>query len=155
MDRNVANEMIMKLKNLIYCCFIFLFSCNSPKIENTYFIGNWKADDGAEIIINKDGTCVLKSQNYNIINTATNDLRKLNTNGTWKIEKDVNSGILFGINEGIKITYGLEDLRGQGEIIFFISGQGFNEDNPPWDLFIWKGDPDEMVKYKFIKQYDK
>ena len=103
MDRNVANETIMKLKNLIYCCFIFLFSCNSPKIENTYFIGNWKADDGAEIIINKDGTCVLKSQNYNIINTATNDLRKLNTNGTWKIEKDVNSGILFGINEGIKI----------------------------------------------------
>ena len=89
------------------------------------------------------------------MNTATNDLRKLNTNGTWKIEKDVNSGILFGINEGIKITYGLEDMRGQGEIIFFISGQGSNEDNPPWDLFIWKGDPDEMVKYKFIKQYDK
>ena len=46
-------------------------------------------------------------------------------------------------------------MRGQGEIIFFISGQGSNEDNPPWDLFIWKGDPDEMVKYKFIKQYDK
>ena len=130
MDRNVANETIMKLKNLIYSCIVFLFGCNSPQIENTYFIGNWKADDGAEIMINKDGTCVLKSLNYNIINTATDELRKLNTNGTWKIEKDVNSGILFGINEGIKITYDLEDMRG-------------------------KGDPDEMVKYKFIKQYDK
>lgn len=109
----------MKLKYLIYSCIVFLFGCNFPQIENTYFIGNWKADDGAEIMINKDGTCVLKSLNYNIINTATDELRKLNTNGTWKIEKDVNSGILFGINEGIKITYGLEDMRGQGEIIFF------------------------------------
>ncbi|WP_052045738.1 hypothetical protein, partial [Prevotella disiens] len=114
MDRNVANETIMKLKNLIYSCIVFLFGCNSPQIENTYFIGNWKADDGAEIMINKDGTCVLKSLNYNIINTATDELRKLNTNGTWKIEKDVNSGILFGINEGIKITYDLEDMRGKG-----------------------------------------
>lgn len=129
-----------------------LFSCNEHKFSSTDFIGNWKAYDGAEIVLNKDGTCVLNNVDYSIVSITKNSSEKLNSKGTWKMVEDVNSGITGGITTGIKITYKLMERDGNGGIEFYISGQGLNENKAPWNLFIWKGDPDEMIKYKFTKQ---
>lgn len=129
-----------------------LFGCTENTFKDSDFVGVWKSDDGANIIINEDKTCVLNGLNNSIVGIAEAENEKLNTNGTWQIIQDVNSGITGGISTGIKISYNLMGRTGKGGIEFYISGQGISENKSPWNLFIWKGDPDEMVKYKFSKQ---
>jgi hypothetical protein len=141
----------MKIINLILCFYFFLSSCKEQKFETNEFVGVWKSDDNATITLNQDGTCNLSGVNNSIISIARNEKEKLNTNGTWKIVNNINSGITGSFNTGIKISYELMNRKGKGGIDFYISGQGVNEQNKPWDLFVWKGDPDEMLKYKFVK----
>ncbi|SZD73537.1 Uncharacterised protein [Candidatus Ornithobacterium hominis] len=141
----------MKAKCFVIGIFLSLVGCKEPKFNEADFIGIWKSEDGANIVINKDGTCILNELNKSIVSIAKSDDEKLTTDGTWKLIDNVNNGITGGINTGIKITYNLVDREGKGEIDFYISGQGFSENKPPWDLFIWDGDPDEMIKYKFVK----
>lgn len=142
----------MKAKYFIIVVFFSLIGCKEPKFNEADFIGVWKSEDGANIVINKDGTCILNDLNKSIVSIAKNDDEKLTTNGTWRLIDCVNNSVTRGINTGIKITYNLVDREGKGEIDFYISGQGLSEKKQPWDLFIWNGDPDEMIKYKFVKQ---
>ncbi len=131
--------------------FLFLIlGCKEPKFETKDFIGVWKADDNATIVINADGTCILNNLNNAIINSAQSEISKINSRGTWKKVNDINNGITGGISTGIEFTYKLNNKT--GGTLFYISGQGINEKKSPWDLFVWKGDPDEMIKYKFVKQ---
>ena len=92
----------MKAKYFMFGFIFSLFGCKEPTFENYDFIGVWKADDGASLIINKDGTCVLNNLNNSIVSIATDDKEKLNSNGTWKIVKGVRSGITGGISTGLK-----------------------------------------------------
>lgn len=142
----------MKAKCFIIGILLSLFGCKNPEFNSTDFVGTWKAEDGAVISINKDGSCDLNNLNYNIVNSAQDEYEKLNTFGTWKIINNINNGITGGISTGIDVTYNLMDREGKGGVEFYISGQGFSENKPPWNLFIWKGDPDDMIKYKFVKQ---
>lgn len=141
-----------KINFIIYTFLLFLLGCNKPKFEAKDFIGVWKSDDGASITINKDGSCVLNNLNYNIINITVGEFEKLNTNGTWEISNEVNNGITGGVSTGLHISYKLIDREGKGGIDFYIRGQGLNENKPPWNLFVWSGDPDDNIKYEFIKQ---
>ncbi|MEF9477671.1 hypothetical protein OWR28_08040 [Chryseobacterium sp. 1B4] len=75
----------------------------------------------------------------------------MNAEGTWIFLENAESGIIDNIDNGIKITYNLPKENIKGEIILYISGQGIKGNNPPWNLFLWDGDPDEMLKYEFIK----
>jgi hypothetical protein len=144
---------MIKKKYYILPFLMILFGCKETKFENSDFVGKWKSNDGASIVFNTDGSCIISEMDYFIVSSfPTNKNKRLNTTGTWKIINDVESGITGGINKGIKISYQLPDREGKGGITFYISGQGINENTAPWDLFIWKGDPDEMIKYKFIKQ---
>lgn len=139
-----------KFKYFILGFSFLILGCKEPKLEPKDFIGVWKADDSATIIINADGTCILNNLNNTIINSSQNEISKINTRGTWKKVNDIDSGITGGISTGIKFTYKLDNKR--GGTLFYISGKGINENKAPWDLFVWKGDPDEMIKYKFVKQ---
>ncbi|MFZ6663657.1 hypothetical protein [Peijinzhouia sedimentorum] len=132
--------------------FLSIVGCKEPKFNEADFIGVWKAEDGANITINQNGTCTLDGLNKSIVSIAKSDDEKLTTQGTWKLIDSVSNGVTGGISTGIKITYNLVDREGKGGVDFYISGQGFSENKPPWDLFIWDGDPDEMIKYKFVKQ---
>lgn len=141
----------MKKTNFILYTFILLFlGCNEPKFETKDFIGVWKADDGASIVINQDGTCKLNDLNNTIINISQKEIKKINAQGTWKKIDDVNSGITGSISTGIEFSYTL--MNRKGGTLFYISGQGFNESKPPWNLFVWSGDPDDNIKYEFTKQ---
>lgn len=132
--------------------FLSLIGCKEPKFNEADFIGFWKAEDGANITLNQNGTCTLDEINKSILSITKSDDEKLTTQGTWKLIDNVSNGITEGISTGIKITYSLTDKEGKGAVDFYISGQGLSESKPPWDIFIWNGDPDEMIKYKFIKQ---
>lgn len=83
---------------------------------------------------------------------ANDEKEELNANGNWKIVENINNGITGGTTTGLEVSYDLMDRKGRGGILFYISGRGINERKAPWDLFIWKGDPSEMIKYKFVKQ---
>lgn len=139
-----------KFKYFILGFLLLILGCKEPKFEPKDFIGVWKADDSATIVINADGTCILNNLNNTIINSAQNEISKINARGTWKKVTDINNGITGGISTGIEFTYKLNNNKGGA--LFYISGKGINENKAPWDLFVWKGDPDEMKKYKFIKQ---
>jgi hypothetical protein len=152
LDGNFTNEKMMKVKYFMFGLVFSLFGCQEHQFTKSDFVGTWQADDGARITINADGTCVLKGFNNSIVSVATDSTEKLNSNGTWKIINNVNSGITGGVSTGLKITYALMERAGKGGFELYISGQGFSENKPPWDLFVWKGDPDEMIKYKFVKQ---
>ncbi|GAB0156592.1 hypothetical protein CHRYSEOSP005_18580 [Chryseobacterium sp. Alg-005] len=128
-----------------------LISCSKPKIEKEHFIGEWESDDGSVIILKPNGTCTLQNINHYIFSSfPENSNKKLNTNGTWNIVT-AESGTIDGINKGIKIVYEIPDTQTKGSITFFISGQGIQGNTPPWSLYVWDGDPDEMKKYEFIK----
>jgi len=142
----------MRVKYFLLGFVLSLFGCNEHKFNDVDFVGVWQADDGARITINQDGTCVLNGLNKSIVSIATDEKERLNANGNWKIVGNINSGITGGITTGLKISYDLIDRKGRGGILFYISGRGIKENKAPWDLFIWKGDPDEMIKYKFVKQ---
>jgi hypothetical protein len=143
---------MMRVKYFMLGFVLSLFACNEHNFKDVDFIGIWQADDGARITIKQDGTCVLSGLNKSIVGIANDETEKLNANGNWKMVENINSGITGGITTGLKVSYDLMDRNGRGGILFYISGRGINENRAPWDLFIWKGDPDEMIKYKFVKQ---
>jgi len=132
---------------------VLLYGCGNPKPQSTDFIGSWKSKENARIILNRNGTCTLKGVDYfKISSFPQNKERKLNAKGTWNFINNADSGIIDGISNGVNITYTIPEKKLKGEIVFYISGQGLNGNTPPWSLFIWDGDPDEMTKYEFIKE---
>lgn len=141
-----------KLKYLLIILLSnILYSCGSSKPKQTDFIGTWKSSDNASIKLNKNGTCILKGVDYYKISSfPKNKNRELNVIGTWQFTENAESGIIDNIDNGITIIYNLPD-RTKGEILLYISGRGINGNSPPWNLFIWDGDPDEMLKYDFVK----
>ena len=53
------NKTKKKLFNLAFVCLCFLFNgYNSPKPTFQNFIGTWTSEDGGEIILRSDSTCV-------------------------------------------------------------------------------------------------
>lgn len=140
-----------KLKYLLILLSIVLHNCGGSRSKATDFIGTWKSSDSAYIQLNKNGTCILKGVDYYKISSfPKNKNKELNVKGTWKFIENVESGIIDNMNNGIAIIYNLPEGK-QGEISLYISGHGINGNNPPWNIFIWDGDPDEMQKYEFVK----
>lgn len=154
--RKVVSIITLKMKaKLKYLLIILLsgilYSCDGSYPKQTDFIGTWKSSDNASIKLNQDGTCIVKGVDYYKISSfPKNKNKELNVEGTWQFTENAESGIIDNIDNGIKIIYNLPE-RTKGETLFYISGQGINGNNPPWNLFIWDGDPDEMLKYEFVK----
>ena len=66
----------MKKKSLFNLFFISLFfllnGCNNPKPTFQDFIGTWVSEDGGEIILRDDSTCILKNIPAQYVNRYTN-----------------------------------------------------------------------------------
>ena len=129
---SISSQNLNKMKkkslfNLAFVCLCFLFNgCNSPKPTFQDFIGTWVSEDGGEIILRSDSTCV-----------------PLNYEGKWILrEKD-------------DLEYDKYNIRiekqGTFLIIFYISGERLFGYASPWYLFRYIGDPDELNLYKFTK----
>ena len=67
-----------KLQNLFLISLFFLFNgCNNSKPTSQDFIGTWVSEDGGEIILRSDSTCVCKNIRDNYINIFS-DKKPLN-----------------------------------------------------------------------------
>lgn len=132
---------------------ITLFGCCEPHFNQCDFIGKWTSSDSSSINLYSDGTCRLNNINYIKINSIESKKGdKLNSSGVWKLIYEFESGIPNGISTGVGISYRLPNRAGTGGLDFFISGEGILENKPPYYLFIWDGDPDNVEKYKFVKE---
>jgi hypothetical protein len=132
------------------------------KTKQEDFIGVWKSESGQSILyLNEDGSCSGELDSFffrachdadfylNSIGIDRGDLSKYNEtkqfNGNWYFNlKDFyhNQSYISILDETQNINFAL-DIRGSNGIL---------ENKPPWYLFFYIGDPDDMEKYKFFKQ---
>ena len=134
----------MKYYVLLIICMI-LSGCSDKKHRDD-FIGIWRADNGSEIILYKDSTCVLKELDLRVVNPRIYD-EVLNVKGTWMFKKTDELGYKVD-----NIFISSKDLT--FTITFDIWGHGILENKRPWYLFLYIGAPDAMDKFKFTKVSD-
>jgi len=135
------------------CCFflaafVFLQSCrgDSPKPEEIW--GTWVATNGAELNLKQNGTFSAKELPGELFLGKGTSQRTIEGNGAWKIEKDQGSWQVT-----LEITEKRINEKDVTEIMhILISGsKGALENEPPWYLFVWKGE-EGGDRYKFIKK---
>ena len=90
---SISSQNLNKMKkkslfNLAFVCLCFLFNgCNSPKPTFQDFIGTWVSEDGGEIILRDDSTCILKNIPAQYVNRYT-DTDFFSNTGKWNLEKN-------------------------------------------------------------------
>ncbi|MFV0507367.1 MAG: hypothetical protein ACK5L5_11820 [Bacteroidales bacterium] len=130
---------IKQIVTIIIGLFLFLQSCSNLKFERKDFVGIWEAGDKATVELNEDSSTIIKDIDLsNIFYSKTNET--IDFSGKWEFTTDMYKKQVIRINSR-KYTFD-----------FYISGQGTFGNKPPFDLYIFIGDPDEMNKYRFIKQ---
>lgn len=145
---------MMRAKYIIVMLLLQLLGCSSIKPERKDFIGSWKADDGATLELYDNGTCTIKNLNYRNIYSFKGDTTTiLSVNGQWDFVS-VKGELQIDVSYSSGETY---QYKGETKLYkkgfsLNISGQGALGNKSPWDLYVFIGDPDDMNKYKFIKQ---
>lgn len=133
----------MKIKSLFNLFFISLFfllnGCNNPKPTFQDFIGTWTSEDGGEIILKEDSICIIKNITY----SGYLDTEILSYKGKWEFRDKDDLG-----NKQYNVIVNKEGIL---SICFYISGEGLFSNTPPWYLFQYIGDPDELNLDKFTK----
>lgn len=148
MDRN--ND--IKMRNIVsylYLLSMFLFQgCTGSEPTKNEIVGTWAAEDNAIISFNEDGTFDTRNLPGSKIFSGFSEYKdeKFNEHGNWKLRKGQGNWIIdLDFDRSEKVESGFATQMS-------ISGEGLSENKPPWYLFIWIGDPDDMNKYKFVKQ---
>ena len=126
---------------LIFIVSLLAFSSCENKGTTFYdWVGTWVSSDNAKIILKEDSSCVVD----NLKGAYFGYEGDLYLEGTWSVKKGV-----FPIVSEISIS----SNNGEGMYItFYASGEGLLGNKPPWHLFQYIGDPDELNKYRFTKQ---
>ncbi len=139
-------------------------SCGNSDIKKQDLTGNWKADDGAFILLHKNGTCTAGHINYFYFSgdNAFKD-RKIDLSGQWFISKNGNQDNKtvelrskqtyedFGIDKTYENRDGLPESY-KINCTFEITGSGPLNAGKPYYLIKDIGDPDDMNQYKFKKE---
>lgn len=126
----------MKILILLIALFSFL-SCRE-KMNDQDLVGVWKARDGAMVRLERGGVVIIKGMNMAMIWSNENKLADII--GEWKFTTDLNGNQVVEINAD-KYNFS-----------FFMSGQGVVGNKPPFDLYVFIGDPDDFNKYSFTKK---
>ncbi len=122
-------------------------------LETKDFVGSWKSDDGACVQLYENGCCKIENINLNKIYFSNKDTTQIISSvGTWEINNINNKmGIVIAFNK-VMTFHGKDTTKeSKATFNFDIMGSGIFENKPPWILYIWIGDPDEMNKYKFVR----
>lgn len=157
-----GNNTMEKLETK-FVLLIVLFSfqgCTEQDPAKDEIIGTWTASDGARVELRPDGSYnASQIDYYSIYSEKEYKTKKLDFTGDWKIihlngkprlKLQTNATFKdFGIDK--TYTRDGQTLSHKLGLTFEISGEGILESNPPWHLFVWIGDPDDMSKYKFEK----
>lgn len=138
--------------------FFSFLSCGE-KMKDKDFIGVWRAEDGAIIELKSDGKFIARNIDFSKIEYAKSELlnKKLSFEGKWHLSIAQKMIELDG--ESTYADYGVENTylyNGEKRshkvgVSFNIEGSGLLQNNLPWSLVIFIGDPDELNKYLFTK----
>lgn len=120
--------------------FLSLINCGSPKIDNKDILGVWNSKDGSSITFLNNNNCIFKNVNFYIFSPfKCNENIKINTKkASWYLDKE---------NEKIHLSYKLPNSNGNGGIDFNFEKSKINK-----SIYIWIGDPDDGIKYEYIKE---
>lgn len=138
----------------------FFLGCGTPELRNQDFVGLWKSEDGAVIELNEDGSYTAKQVDYyKAYSEKEFKNKRIDFSGRWsfvnseKKKLELQSDATYQ-DFGIDYTYTVDGKVRSHKIglTFEILGQGLFENRPPWYLFVWVGDPDDINKYKFEKK---
>jgi len=142
------------MKNKINYLLIItaMYSC-SPEPKTNDFIGTWNSSDGASIKLYENEVCEITNLNYKKIYSFNDTPSVLHCKGVWNF-KNVNDEPVIDITykKGGTYTYNGQIRHNLSGFHLSISGEGFFENRPPWKLFVFVGDPDDMNKYEFVKK---
>ena len=142
---------------------ILLSGCNA-EIRKSDLEGTWRSDDGALIVLNEDGTFIAKGINYFVVSgSKLFNGKKIDLSGEWQIGKTGNQekkSVELISNSTYKDfdvhkTYVDENGLEQSYKIyctFQVYESGLFNNKPPYSLFVYIGDPDDMNKYNFTKK---
>jgi hypothetical protein len=100
---------------------------------------------------------------YNVYFEKEHEGKKLDFAGQWEIVKENKKSKLELHTDATFKDVGVDKTyTNNGEVrshklglALEIAGEGVFENKPPWHLFVWIGDPDDVNKYKFVKQKNK
>lgn len=137
-----------KIISFLSLILMFLFQgCTGKEPAKEEIIGTWVASDGGQFQFNEDGTFTGKSLPVDLLWLPDYKGQELNGNGTWKIQKGQGR---WEIYLGFDRTT-IDNLRDGFGTRLYISGEGLLENNPPWKLFLWKGE-EGGERYTFTKE---
>ena len=148
-DKISATNLMKKAIQLVgLTVALILQGCSGQELTKNDIVGTWVAEDGGKLDFNKDGSFRTESLSGSKFFSGFNKYQnmKFSEEGKWElIEKNGRQIIDLKIAKSEKLQGGFSTHLG-------ISGEGAFGNNPPWHLFVWIGDPDDMNKYKFEKQ---
>ncbi|HRP89869.1 MAG TPA: hypothetical protein PKX92_07505 [Edaphocola sp.] len=134
---------------------LFSMGCvgENHSLNEGYFVGTWQSEGNAKIVLNKNGKGELFNFNYENVNSIANKNSILNGTCEWKLEQINGSNkVVITYYDGGTIQYLNKMVQTNLKISFQIEGTGVFENKPPWNLFVFIGDPDELNKYTFTKE---
>ncbi len=134
---------------------MFSMGCvgENESLKDDYFVGTWQSEDNAKIILNKNGKGELFNFNYENVNSIANKDSILNGACEWKFEQINGSSnqVVITYYDGGTIQYLDKIVQTNLKINFQIEGTGLFGNKPPWNLYVFIGDPDDLNKYLFTK----
>ena len=125
-----------------------LQGCLGQQPTKNDIIGVWIAEDGGRFSFEADGSFTSENLSGSKIFSgfANYDGMNFSESGNWEL-KDASGGSIVSLNSRKS-----EKLQGSFSTQLTVSGEGLLGNKPPWRLFAWIGDPDDMNKYEFKKQ---
>lgn len=145
------------------CTLFFLNACDrQTELKKEQFTGSWESGDGAIIELREDGTYTARKLDFlaYCCYDEIEDTMRFDMEGDWRIMEEGDRPILKLSSNQTFEDYGIEKTYTvDGKVLSYkigmelnISGRGMLENKPPWHLFYWVGDPDDMNKYEFLKK---
>ncbi len=133
---------------------MFLIGCvnKNKTLKEDYFIGTWRSDDNAKIVLKKDGKGELFNFNFKNVDSISKIDSILNGDCEWRfVQIYGRDQVTITCYDGDTIQYLGKIVRTKFSINFNIGGTGLFGQSPPWNLYVFIGDPDDFNRYLFIK----
>ena len=125
-----------------------MLSCTGKNPGTATFVGKWRAADSAQLFLQNNGSFIGKSLPTKVFfqRDDTSHPMYFNGQGHWSIQE-----WKFQWPK-IALDFDSTDINLKFSCYVYISGTGFWETNPPWDiLFQWKGE-EGGERYEFKRQ---
>lgn len=136
------------LTNILFSIILLQFGCSVPAPSKEDFIGIWKSNDGGVFNFKDDNTFSAENLTGEKMFDGFQKYygKKITEKGKWYIKKEKDRWRLFLDFKKVEQSNG-----GHSTQLNIEGKNGVLLNKPPWVLFVWIGDPDDINKYEFTK----